>query len=139
MEQWIDIVPPQMPAGDGGVILYFVLGVMLLATLLALMWYYYSRPQQHAKRQLRLLIKKIHLNDIDSRSLSFELVHCLRLAFSRQRLQEVRFADTLHENWSRYLIKLNILCFSPAPPNTDDLAQALDEAVQWLKIASESD
>ena len=138
-ESWVDIIPPEVPAGLGeptlliGLVLAFA--VLLLAGLL-----FYLQPRQRARRRLRRLLQLVPSQPGQGRTLCLEVRQCLRQAFARQNLAAVRFAGRDTHEWESYLSRLARHCFGTTPPPVDELERSIRDALVWTaeKVVTES-
>lgn len=137
---WIDNIPPVTPAYSTEVLF---IGIILLTMIVAAFLYYiYRRPVQQAKRQLRRLARDIYSREIQSRQIQdgsdnlkpicFDILACLRMAYSQRQLDNIRFEAGLQQDWQKFVGKISRFCYARQQPAVADLQQLIIEAQSWL-------
>jgi len=129
-EAWVDIVPPGHPGaiGESAILVSLVLAV---AFLFFLGIYLFNQPRQQARRKLRRLLRELPALHNTTRPACFQVTHCLRQAFSQDRLHAIRFADRNQADWQQYVDRLTRYCFGAEPASVPELERILREALVW--------
>jgi hypothetical protein len=130
-ENWVDIVPPELPATAPDPVLY--LGSFIaLVLLLAFGIYLQRRPRQRSRRALRRLSRDLRRARLEPKRACFEIRRWLRTGFGYRRLQSVPLAHSLQADWQAYLDRLGHYCFSGEAPSVAELDGIIREARVWL-------
>lgn len=130
-DQWVDIVPPEVPLATG-VPITIIVFVSMFAVLLALGIFFYNRPRRRAKRAVRRLAHDLQRSQDSTKLICFRIRQYLREGFVQHRLQSVQLAYVHQADWQAYLNKLNHCCFAAERPTASELDSVIHEALKWL-------
>jgi len=130
-QQWVDIVPPDVPAQAldtfaGGILLALLLMVVAVGV------YFYRRPRWRARRALHGLARELQASRVAIKPACWQVQQCLRSGLGQHRLQAVRWPDDYHGDWLGYVNRLSRCCFAAEPPAHSELDSIIHEALAWL-------
>jgi len=131
-QQWVDIVPPDVPAQALDA---FTSGILLALLLMAIATgvYLYRRPRWRARRKLHGLARELQASRVTIKAACWQVQKCLRSGLGQHRLQAVRWPEDCHADWLVYVNRLTQCCFAAEPPARSELDSIIHEALAWLK------
>ena len=151
MIELADIIAPIAPPTAPPPYEWIALGVALFALILFFMlrlWLKRTRARRWARAALKRTERELKLGKLDARAAAFQIAWALRDEYPNKRplrsqrgevlrkylcLRGGRRMDALNsEAWSDFLQTLDRARFSPHPIDTQQAAQLLAQAHQWI-------